>query len=52
MPGTTGTPKAETVFFAAILSPMISIARAGGPRKTMPALSSAVAKAAFSERNP
>ena len=52
MPGTTGTPKADTVVLAAILSPMVSIAATGGPMNTMPAASSAAANSAFSERNP
>ena len=36
-PGTTGTPAAATVCLARILSPMASIAAAGGPTKTIPA---------------
>ena len=52
MPGTTGTPNAETVALAAILSPMVAIARVGGPMNTTPASFSAAAKAEFSERNP
>ena len=52
MPGTTGTPNADTVVLAAILSPMVWIALTGGPMNTMPAASSAAANSAFSERNP
>ena len=37
MPGTTGTPKADTAAFAAILSPIISMAATGGPMNTTPA---------------
>ncbi|CKQ98777.1 Uncharacterised protein [Mycobacterium tuberculosis] len=51
-PGTTGTSKAATAFLAAILSPITSIARAGGPRNTTRARSHAAAKSAFSARNP
>ena len=52
MPGTTGTPDAETVVLAAILSPIVVIAPAGGPMNAMPAAASAAAKSAFSERKP
>ena len=52
MPGTVGTPRADTAALAAILSPIVSIAAAGGPMKIRPASSSARANAAFSERNP
>ena len=52
MPGTTGTPNADTVALAAILSPMVAMAVTGGPMNTMPAASSAAANSAFSERNP
>ncbi len=51
-PGTTGTPAAATASLARILSPIASIAAAGGPMNTSPARSQAAAKAAFSERNP
>jgi hypothetical protein len=51
-PGTTGTPAAATVRLAWILSPIVSMADAGGPTKTSPAASQAVAKAAFSARKP
>ena len=37
MPGTTGTPLADTCAFARILSPITSSARSPGPMKTMPA---------------
>ena len=39
MPGTTGTPKADTAALAAILSPIVSIAATGGPMKVTPAAS-------------
>ena len=52
MPGTTGTPNADTAVLAAILSPMVAIAAAGGPMNASPACASAAAKSAFSERNP
>ena len=52
LPGTTGTPAAATVALARILSPIASIAAAGGPMKTSPASAQARAKAAFSDRNP
>ena len=52
-PGTTGTPAAATVALAAILSPIASIAPAGGPMNTRPAAAQARAKPAFlSARNP
>ena len=51
-PGTTGTPNADTAALAAILSPMVWIAAAGGPMNAMPASCSAAANCAFSERNP
>jgi hypothetical protein len=51
-PGTVGTPRSSTVCFAEILSPMISIASALGPMKTIPASTHARAKAAFSARKP
>ncbi len=51
-PGTTGTPAAATMRLARILSPMASIADAGGPMNTMPACSQAAANAAFSDRKP
>lgn len=52
MPGTTGTPNADTAALAVILSPMVPMALAGGPMKTMPASCRAAANSAFSERNP
>ena len=42
MPGTTGTPNADTVPFAAILSPMVWIAVTGGPMNVAPADAKAV----------
>ena len=36
MPGTTGTPNADTAALAAILSPIVSIAATGGPMNAMP----------------
>ncbi len=51
-PGTTGTPAARTVSLARILSPISSMASAGGPMKTSPASAQARAKAAFSARKP
>ncbi len=36
MPGTTGTPNADTAALAAILSPIVWIAATGGPMNTMP----------------
>ncbi len=52
LPGTIGTPAAETVSLARILSPISSIAPAGGPMKTSPASWQARAKPAFSARKP
>ena len=52
LPGTTGTPAACTVSLARILSPISSMASAGGPMKTSPASAQARAKAAFSARKP
>ncbi|SIL73575.1 Uncharacterised protein [Mycobacteroides abscessus subsp. abscessus] len=37
LPGTTGSPAAATVPLALILSPIASMASAGGPTKTIPA---------------
>ncbi len=51
-PGTTGTPAAETVSLARILSPISEMAAAGGPMKTSPASAHARAKPAFSARKP
>jgi hypothetical protein len=50
--GTTGTPAAIAISRAASLRPICSITFAGGPTRTMPACSSASAKAARSERKP
>ncbi|KJL33838.1 hypothetical protein RL72_00088 [Microbacterium azadirachtae] len=52
MPGTVGTPRSVTASLAVILSPIVRMASAVGPMKTMPACSQASAKAAFSARNP
>ena len=51
-PGTTETPAAATVALAAILSPIASIADAGGPTNTMPASAHARGSAGFSDRKP
>ncbi len=51
-PGTTGTPAFRTVSLARILSPIRSMAAAGGPMKESPASAQAAAKAAFSARKP
>ena len=45
-------PKADTAALAAILSPIVAIAPAGGPMKTTPTDFSAAANSAFSERTP
>jgi hypothetical protein len=41
-----------TVAFAAILSPIASMAPTGGPTNTTPACAQAAANAVFSDRNP
>ena len=51
-PGTTGTPAAIIFSRARVLSPMASMASAGGPMKMTPAASQARANSAFSERKP
>ena len=51
-PGTIGTPASCMISRARVFDPIASIAVAGGPMKTIPASSSAVAKAAFSARKP
>ena len=51
-PGITLTPAASAMRFDSTLSPMASIAAAGGPTKVMPASTQRRAKAAFSERKP
>jgi hypothetical protein len=51
-PGTTGTPAACIVRRAMILSPIVSIASAGGPIHTSPASTTARAKYARSLRKP
>ena len=52
VPGTPATPAARAAWRADSLSPMISMAAAGGPMKTAPAAVTARAKSAFSDRNP
>ena len=52
MPGTIGTPAALIIARAFVFDPIASIAAAGGPTKTMPAFSHALAKGAFSARKP
>jgi len=51
-PGTTGTPALATVCLARILSPIASIAEAGGPTNAIPAAAQAAANSVFSDRNP
>ena len=51
-PGTIGTPAARIRSRAAIFEPMASIASGGGPIQVSPASSTALAKSAFSARNP
>ena len=52
-PGTTGTPARHHLLARArVLSPMASMASAGGPMKMTPAASQARANSAFSERKP
>ena len=51
-PGTVLTPASCAIFFDVILSPIDSMAPAGGPTKATPAFSSASAKALFSDRKP
>ena len=52
VPGTSGTPREETACFAVILSPIVRIASAPGPRKMIPASAQAAENSAFSDRNP
>jgi hypothetical protein len=52
VPGTIGTPAAAISSRARVFDPIASIALAGGPMKTMPSRSQAVANAAFSARKP
>ncbi len=52
MPGTVATPRDSTACLAEILSPIVSIAEAGGPMNTTPASAHACANAAFSDRKP
>ena len=51
-PGMTGTPAAFIVILAVILSPIISIALGDGPIQLIPALITASAKSARSDKNP
>ena len=51
-PGMTGTPAFLASSLLVILSPITSTASTGGPMKTMPAASTALANSAFSERKP
>ncbi len=51
-PGTVDTPASCAIFFEVILSPIASIAFAGGPTKATPAFSSASANLMFSDRKP
>ena len=51
-PGTVETFALAASFLDSILSPMASMARGFGPTKTMPAFSSALANAAFSDKKP
>ncbi|CPU65501.1 Uncharacterised protein [Mycobacteroides abscessus] len=51
-PGTTGTPRAPTMLFAASLSAIASSASTPGPTNAIPARSHARASAGFSERKP
>jgi hypothetical protein len=51
-PGTVGTPASRASCFARALSPISSIASAGGPTHVSPAASTARAKPAFSLRKP
>ena len=52
MPGASGAPTFSATFLAETLSPSRSIASAGGPTQISPAAFTALAKSAFSERNP
>ena len=51
-PGTIGTPAIDMISRARVLDPIISIDSAGGPMKTTPACSQALANSAFSARKP
>ena len=51
-PGTVETPAAAASFFEEILSPIASMAEAGGPMKATPSFSKALANSARSDRNP
>jgi hypothetical protein len=48
----TGTPAAAASALEAILSPIVSMAAAGGPMKTRPSAATRRAKAAFSDKKP
>ncbi len=48
----TGTPARSASALAAVLDPIASIASAGGPIQVRPALTTARAKAALSDRKP
>ncbi len=52
VPGTMGTPTRSAARRAADLSPIISIASAGGPMNVKPESATALAKCARSDRNP
>jgi hypothetical protein len=51
-PGTVDARLLAAIFFDVILSPIASIAPAGGPMKATPAFSSASANFRFSDRKP
>ena len=51
-PGTPATPACSAALLELILSPMISMASAGGPMNVTPWPSMARAKSAFSEKKP
>ena len=52
VPATNGAPAADAILRAETLSPSARIAAGGGPIQIKPALITASAKSAFSERNP
>jgi hypothetical protein len=52
VPGTIGTPASSAAWRAADLSPIVSIASAGGPTNDRSACSTARANCDRSERNP
>ena len=51
-PGMVGTPASRAHVFARALSPMRSIASAGGPTQIRPASTTARANGGLSDRNP